>query len=411
MAYYNSSVPTTGGPNDPQPPQLSPEQWAHAYRQFQYQLNPQLPTPPPPPHLPLPGPVIDPALQPSQDTSTDQRLDALEREVELLRAEKRTNPETPAGPSKKRRKKQQKPSLYILRHSTGLSKEQNRVRGQLMKKVKTEGMRLTGRTTEPDSEADDESDSPTTHTPHPVMSYNFAATVEDPINVKIFNRIADLIWTEQHDPKSATFSLAHADVLFTREDLVEFAKTNFRSWKTKWRGKNDPEVAQRQAKAAQKDPESESNQGPEYKKKFKRDPICVLETDWMSDEISGPDTDDEDTKADHRRRLVKAARLGPLQQNDDVWEVVRPGFQSLEMSETKDDLDKIVKEQRDNKPKRVRGRVTRISFGNTHDRLPAGTIYPFMLSQSWYDEHIEGNEELENEMKMYTKDPKGFGDS
>ncbi|KAF7372086.1 hypothetical protein MVEN_00066900 [Mycena venus] len=197
------------------------------------------------------------------------------------------------------------------------------------------------------------------------MSYNFAATVEDPNNVKIFDRIADLVWTEQHDPKSATFSLAHADVLFTREDLVEFAKTNFRSWKTKWRGKNDPEVAQRQAKAAQKDRQDlrkkEVNLGP-------------------------PDTDDEDKKTDHQRRLVKAAHLGPLQQDDDVWEVVRPGFQSLEMSQTKDDLDKIVKEQRESRPKRVRGR-------------------------HWYDEHIEGNEELENEIEMYTKDPKGFGDS
>lgn len=57
----------------------------------------------------------------------------------------------------------------------------------------------------------------------------------------------------------------------------------------------------------------------------------MLETDWMSDEISSPDTDDEEAKDAHRRRLIRAARLDTQEKDKAVWEVVRPGFQSLEV--------------------------------------------------------------------------------
>lgn len=51
----------------------------------------------------------------------------------------------------------------------------------------------------------------------------------------------------------------------------------------------------------------------------------------MSDEISAPDTDDEQKKTAHRQHLVQAARLSRTRQGEAIWEVVRPAFQSNEV--------------------------------------------------------------------------------
>ncbi|KAJ7690984.1 hypothetical protein B0H17DRAFT_1134008 [Mycena rosella] len=148
---------------------------------------------------------------------------------------------------------------------------------------------------------------------------------------------------------------------------------------------------------------------PEYKKKYKVDPVCVLESDWMSDTISAPDTDDEEKKTAHRRRLVQAARLNPSQQDDPVWERLHPAFQSTELSDIKDELDTIRAAAKKKPKKRPRPSVPRVDLGQTHDHLPTGTVWPFMVSQDWYDTNIDGHEDLEDEMRMYETDPVGFG--
>lgn len=51
----------------------------------------------------------------------------------------------------------------------------------------------------------------------------------------------------------------------------------------------------------------------------------------MSDEVSAPDTDDDVKKSSHRASLVQAAQLTPEQEDQAVWEVVRPGFQTTEV--------------------------------------------------------------------------------
>jgi hypothetical protein len=69
----------------------------------------------------------------------------------------------------------------------------------------------------------------------------------------------------------------------------------------------------------------------EYRKIHNKDPVGVLETDWMTDEISCLDTEDEEKKQNHRQRLIQASHLRPAQQNQPIWEVVRPEFQSTEV--------------------------------------------------------------------------------
>ncbi|KAJ7436130.1 hypothetical protein FB451DRAFT_1571200 [Mycena latifolia] len=405
MAFYGQ-FPTTAGPNDPQIPPLTPQQLTFAFQQFQLQQQMQMPAPPQPPHVPRPGPVIDPALLPSEDRTTEDRLHALEREIEALKTQKRSNSDGHEGASK-RRKKGSKPSPYKLRTAKGLSKKQMEVRTQLMKKVKSELRHLTGTTDEDDSDESD-SNSSTPAASASTLAFDFTANVDDPANVKVIDRAVHLVWTEQHDPKSKTFSLVHADVEFTREDLTEFAKTIFRGRKRTWKAENDPELAKKKA-----DNESKRRQEMRrkelkatrikavsaYKKAHKRDPVFILETDWMTDEVSGPDTDDEEKRAAHRRRLVRAARLGPNQQTDAVWERIRPGFQSNELAGIKDTLDEITTK----KKKPTRSARVHVSPGSTW-------ATPITASRlEWYDDNVDGNEVLENELQMYTTDPVGFG--
>lgn len=128
MAFYGQ-FPTTGGPNDLPPVQLTPQQYAFAFQQFQLsQQLPHLPVPSPS-HLPIP--VIDPSLQAPPSVDSNDRITALEREVRELK--KRANSNAPEfSPSPKRRKKAKTSSAYILRDNKKLSVDQKEVRKQLM---------------------------------------------------------------------------------------------------------------------------------------------------------------------------------------------------------------------------------------------------------------------------------------
>ncbi|KAJ7703336.1 hypothetical protein B0H17DRAFT_1194522 [Mycena rosella] len=316
MSAFSGHYPYTAGPNDAPPIPLTPQQLALAYHHFQFMQQNTMPPPPPPPPQ---APVIDPALQVRDPNTNTQRLEALEREVRDLKAEKRVN-SSPEARSSKRRKKS---DAYLLRDAKGLSVKQEEVRKQLMKKMKTELMTLTGMARDANSESDSDSES-----------------------------------------SSAPPAL--------------------------------------EAKPTQ------STSG--VQEKAQENPAFILETDWMSDEISGPDTDDEAKKDIHRKLLVEAAKLTPEQESQPLWERVRPGFQTTEMTEIKDDLDGICEEQKRTQKKKSRPVVQRLNLGNLHSRIPAGTLWPFMIRQDWYDETLAVNAELESALSLYTKNPEGFGD-
>ncbi|KAJ7156773.1 hypothetical protein C8R46DRAFT_1294520 [Mycena filopes] len=173
---------------------------------------------------------------------------------------------------------------------------------------------------------------------------------------------------------SGILSLSHPQVHFTRADLFAFGKTNFRSWRRKWKGKDDADVAARQTRQASKDrrvmrrKELKSNRlgaVKQYKKtNDNKNPACILETDWMTDAISQLDTKDEAKKDDHKKSLREAAHLEP-DDRQPVWELVRPVFQSAECIEVKAELDDIVKAQKAKLKKAPRASAIRVSLGNT----------------------------------------------
>ncbi|KAJ7688129.1 hypothetical protein B0H17DRAFT_1203137 [Mycena rosella] len=398
MSAFSGHYPYTAGPNDAPPIPLTPQQLALAYHHFQFMQQNTMPPPPPPPPQ---APVIDPALQVRDPNTNTQRLEALESS--LL-------------------KTTQKSDAYLLRDAKGLSVKQEEVRKQLMKKMKTELMTLTGMARDANSESNSDSESSSAPPARPsrsVMSFDFNQNIDHPMNTKVIDRAAELIWKEQHDPKADTFSLLHKDVKFTLADIASVGKTNFRTWKRSWKAETDTAAAAKRARQEAKGRQIMRKKDlkrnrlkalPEYKKRHKKNPAFILETDWMSDEISGPDTDDEAKKDIHRKLLVEAAKLTPEQESQPLWERVRPGFQTTEMTEIKDDLDGICEEQKLTQKKKSRPVVQRLNLGNLHSRIPAGTLWPFMIRQDWYDETLAVNAELESALSLYTKNPEGFGD-
>jgi hypothetical protein len=64
-----------------------------------------------------------------------------------------------------------------------------------------------------------------------------------------------------------------------------------------------------------------------------QDPSPLMETDFMSEELSQLDTDDEVKKSMRRTELEKAAQLNTADVKDGVaiWEVIRPAYRSQEV--------------------------------------------------------------------------------
>jgi hypothetical protein len=127
MAFFGQ-YPSTAGPNDPVPAQLTPQQYATLFHQLQFS---QLSRPPQPPSQPPLPPVIDPILQGHHLDTTNDRITALERQVHELTTQKRANSNTQES-SPKRRKKNKKSSPYLLKDNKNLSGNQKEVRKKLM---------------------------------------------------------------------------------------------------------------------------------------------------------------------------------------------------------------------------------------------------------------------------------------
>jgi hypothetical protein len=68
----------------------------------------------------------------------------------------------------------------------------------------------------------------------------------------------------------------------------------------------------------------------EYKKRHERDPTALIETDWMSTEVSSAETDDENGQITYRTDVGKAAGLSvaDIREGQVAWEVVKPAWRS-----------------------------------------------------------------------------------
>ncbi|KAG1881235.1 hypothetical protein F4604DRAFT_1922241 [Suillus subluteus] len=327
--------------------------------------------PPPslqPPVAP-PPPVIDPQLQQPGESPLNEvlrRLQNLEESLKWPHDNDNNNADDKEdGGTKQLSKKPRKDSKFILNIRTSqLTPTQKTTRAELQDCVHIAIYNLTGivaseigkprddKDSDRESDTDDEGGETST-----LLKFDFAADVSAPANQTICERATGIVWSEQQ-PAEKTSNLTHKDVKFNKADVLAFTKDKFRNYKRKYEERTHEEkgkkrqVTKRRTKWRERQ-RKRKNDRLKAIKLFKKqneghDPSALLETDFMSDELSQLDTDNEARKRTHREELEKAAQLTTAEVKDGVaiWEVVRHGYRLKELNTIMDKLDDIRAEQR-----------------------------------------------------------------
>ncbi|KAI0038185.1 hypothetical protein FA95DRAFT_1613570 [Auriscalpium vulgare] len=369
--------------------------------------------------------------------SLAQRLTAIESEVaELKRARSEDGAQAGAAndAAPRKRAKQSRSKGGVLDRilsvpKENLTAEQAAVRAELKELVKTQLKLLTGiqsnGTLNPedkdntDGESDD--DFPVSDDENPAaekfLHFDFTQDVTALANELVIQRAADIVWREQMDKETCT--LTHKNTLFTLKDLVSFGKDNYREWRRKRNIASDPILAKKRAlkqainrrvqrqKALQEDREKVL---AAYQTKYKRNVAAVLEeAAWMSDELSGLDTDDETKRRTHRDELATAARLSKEDRDEGVpvWEVRRPAYRTQEVNDIIDELDGLRREQRKANRKAKRATTKRVNLGRLRQDPPDVPVYPFMLDTEWFKTYKAAHPG--DDLFAKPEDPKEFG--
>ncbi|KAG2151460.1 hypothetical protein DEU56DRAFT_908308 [Suillus clintonianus] len=389
--------------------------------------------PPPslqPPVAP-PPPVIDPQLQQPGESPLNEVLRRLQNLEESLKRphdndDNDADDEEDGGTVTKRlSKKPRKDSKFILNIRTSqLTPAQKTTRAELQDCVRIAIYNLTGivaseigkprddEDSDRESDTDDERDETSA-----LLKFDFTADVSAPANQTVCERAAGIVWSEQQ-PVEKTSNLTHKDVKFNKADVLAFAKDKFRNYKRKYEERTHEEkgkkrqVTKRRTKRRERQRKRKNDRLKAIKLFKKRnegqDPSALLETDFMSDELSQLDTDNEARKRTRREELEKAAQLTTAEVKDGVaiWEVVRHGYRSKELNTIMDKLDDIRAEQR-KKMGNNTTRTRRVNLGNTNPAPPQLPIFPFMLDTDWYKTYMADNPGAT--VAVLKKDPAGFG--
>ncbi|KAA1479992.1 hypothetical protein DENSPDRAFT_887260 [Dentipellis sp. KUC8613] len=325
----------------------------------------------------------------------------------------------------KRHAAQVAPTYILNVPKDELTPKQCTVRLDLQDRIKSQLMHLTGQqgdhigTDGGDEELDGGDEEGSADAP---MHFNFILPVVAYQNEKIIKRAADVVWKEQTDENIC--DLTHKDVAFTYKDLAAFAKAYFREWRKRYQAATDPEQAEkrRQQIVLNRRAQRQKNLRDDrmkavklYQEKYGKDVSAVLEEGaWMSEEISGPDTDDEDVVAEHRKQLeVKAGLMQEeIESGEPIWEVRRPSFRTPEVNEIITELDVIRRQMRRDmkKMKQKQQRVTRrVNLGNMKTGPPTKPIYPFMLNTEWLKTFLEENPGSDGVL-VHDENPEAFKD-
>ncbi|KAG0703215.1 hypothetical protein DFH29DRAFT_998670 [Suillus ampliporus] len=194
------------------------------------------------------------------------------------------------------------------------------------------------------------------------------------------------------DRDAETCTLRHKDISFTKKNIVAFTKDKFRNLKRKYAEVTDSsKQAKRQKQKVVNKRKKRRKQlckdraDPSvikaYTKEYGADLTLLLETEYMSEEISELETDnEEEKKAHHKILLQKAGFIGSDKEDAVVWEVVRQEWRS------KDWINKI---------------------RTVKDHTPEIPVFPFMLSNNWLAKFNHENPGTSLDIKMCN--PRGFG--
>ncbi|KAG1764970.1 hypothetical protein EV702DRAFT_1051190 [Suillus placidus] len=277
------------------------------------------------------------------------------------------------------RKKQKKEPKYILNIPKGeLSAKRLTTRSELQSCLKETIYNLTGLiASEIGEEQDQDVDEDDAAEP-PKMAFNFQA--------------ANVVWKEQ--------------------------QSKFRSYKRKYIEKTNEEKAakRRQFNTTNKRlrrqehlAEDREKAVEEYKARNEKDPTDLLRPEYMSEQASEVDTDDEEKRKDRQKKLYQAAKLTECEFHAGipVWEIIRPAWRADEVTKILEELDSIRDEQR--KESKRKTALTRcVNLGNKSNSPPSLAIFPFMLDVRWHKEYQAANPGS-GLVEMYENNPDGFG--
>ncbi|KAJ7449729.1 hypothetical protein B0H11DRAFT_2332069, partial [Mycena galericulata] len=256
----------------------------------------------------------------------------------------------------------------------------------------------------------------------------FASDVTDLRNERLFTAVAERAYTDlrhrSNQPKPARNVNATWDVGL----LQDMAKDSFRNLKPKWKAQVDAAARARnevkkqynrrvQRRVAKADNLKEAVEV--YSAQHNLDPNVVKEMiyeEHMSDELSGPDSDDEihESEAAWKREMAKAAGYLDLSQKAldelQILEVVTPDWRSEKMSNMFHDLHRVYSEaqSKSDKNKIIFTRVR--NTGRPCRRIPAAAPYNFGIAEGWLERACADSE---NEALLQGwgnfENPPGFG--
>ncbi|KAG1766507.1 hypothetical protein EV702DRAFT_1050674 [Suillus placidus] len=204
---------------------------------------------------------------------------------------------------------------------------------------------------------------------------------------------ANIVWNEQNftymgfgkDCDAETCTIRHKDISFTKKDIVAFTKDKFRNLKHKYAKCQKQKVVNKRKKRHKQLCKDRADPSviEAYTKEYGADPALLLETEYMSEEISELKTDNEEAKkAHHKILLQKAGFIGSDKEDAVVWEVFNDIVEWI-------------------------NKIRHVNIGTVKDHAPEIPVYPFMLSNNWLAKFNHENPGTSLDIK--TCNPRGFG--
>ncbi|KAF7982767.1 hypothetical protein HWV62_26672 [Athelia sp. TMB] len=257
----------------------------------------------------------------SRDVDSEADDDADDEEAEKPRKRVRRS-------KKKGQKKRGEEEKVLSGIADELSTKQKTVRRDLKGFIRVALIEVTGYGTN------------TTDTPSTIISsvtytpFDLSDLVTSPINSKIITKVAKLVCKEQRDPILSSLTYKHAEVDWTKRDLEEFAKSQFRWWRTNFQAsisEDKAAKAQLRKRLNKRDIRRTHYYSDrlaavgEYKRRHGADPTPFLDEAYMSDQVSAIETDDEEKATAYVRNLQEKAGFSQqdIAEGRPVWEMNR----------------------------------------------------------------------------------------
>ncbi|OJT14068.1 hypothetical protein TRAPUB_9380 [Trametes pubescens] len=257
----------------------------------------------------------------------------------------------------------------------------------------------------------------------PGMPVNFKGSVEHPVNRTLLTRVAAVAMQDLKKNVSSHAAWMNApDVKLTSLLLLELAKVTFRGFKRNYRGQTDSEVqtrlddgarATRRLNRRKKKCANLKLAAPGYQAEYGVDPLELLVPDMMSDDASGPEDENIESKIEWKCRMAQKA--GMVGRTDDelskmvFFEVIRPNWRSEALTKVLHELWAVF--WRALNIRSARAMTPRIkSSDRTSDKPPQFSPYNFGINQAWYDAHKDKDTHAVFLRDWFSyPDPAGFG--